>query len=381
MKIIKKVFYNIIENFRERTVFYGIIDNDENVKFDFKYKDIRESNLVDNQKYIYAIDKNDKPLWIDLDGNEYEIEYMPNYIENRAVAYSVSTGKCGYIDCDKNKTSQFIYDEVYDYRNGYGEVEIEGKHGLIDLDGQEVIPCEYDNIEEIYSKTFFKVLKEDSYYIINDKNNIIAEFYPGESFLEDKLQFKLNDLVQIDTMEDIYVDFNYETIGLYDDGNYQLFNSDGIKIADNGVATCVSDESSEEKFLKITNDRLYMIDKNGETIFEYDKIVPVTYITQNRFIISNNEWEKYGIVDNKGNIIVNPEYDEILPMTASGLYLSVEKDGKYGMIDTEGNVIIECSNKYKDVIVGNDEYFVTAKTDIRLGIIFIDIIAYIQEKE
>lgn len=38
------------------------------------------------------------------------------------------------------------YDYVWNFRDGYAEVERDGKVGLIDLTGKEVIPCEYDTI-------------------------------------------------------------------------------------------------------------------------------------------------------------------------------------------------------------------------------------------
>lgn len=49
--------------------------------------------------------------------------------------------------------------------------------------------------------------------------------------------------------------------------------------------------------------------------------------------------QKYGLVDEKGNIIVKPEYSSITKME-KGLFL-VEKEWKYGVINDEGKMIVE----------------------------------------
>lgn len=49
---------------------------------------------------------------------------------------------------------------------------------------------------------------------------------------------------------------------------------------------------------------------------------------------------KFGLVDEKGNIIVKPQYDSIGPFSEEG-YAAVSKNGKFGFIDANGKVIIK----------------------------------------
>ena len=67
---------------------------------------------------------------------------------------------------------------------------------------------------------------------------------------------------------------------------------------------------------------------------EYDKIKPLydTYVLKMR--------GNYGLVDNKGNLILASEYDKIKNL---GKYILVKKDKKYQIYDSTGKLI---SDKY-----------------------------------
>lgn len=56
--------------------------------------------------------------------------------------------------------------------------------------------------------------------------------------------------------------------------------------------------------------------------------------------------DKFGLVDEKGNIIVKPQYDSIGPFSEEG-YAAVSKNGKFGFIDSSGKVVIKL--QYDDV--------------------------------
>jgi hypothetical protein len=55
-------------------------------------------------------------------------------------------GKCGLVDSDGNEVVSPTYDDIYTFREGRFRVLLNGKFGAIDLDGKEVVPPRYDFI-------------------------------------------------------------------------------------------------------------------------------------------------------------------------------------------------------------------------------------------
>ena len=102
-----------------------------------------------------------------------------------------------------------------------------------------------------------------------------------------------------------------------------------------------------------------IIDQKGNQIINgYSDAMPLensnnkeSWYEDNLLRFSNNG--KYGLIDFKGNIIVNAEYDkiEVVPGVKNSLY--VEKDGKKGLINEKtGEVIIE--PQYVDISLCTD---------------------------
>lgn len=62
-------------------------------------------------------------------------------------------GKYGFVDNNSKKICEIKYDFVFNFWNGFAEVEIAGKYGYIDENGIEVVPC-------VYSITYAEILLE-----------------------------------------------------------------------------------------------------------------------------------------------------------------------------------------------------------------------------
>jgi hypothetical protein len=58
-------------------------------------------------------------------------------------------GKYGVIDLDGNEVVPLRYDWVDDYQEGRAKVQRNRKWGVIDLDGNELLPCWYDGISRL----------------------------------------------------------------------------------------------------------------------------------------------------------------------------------------------------------------------------------------
>ncbi|GKX30271.1 hypothetical protein SH1V18_27510 [Vallitalea longa] len=73
---------------------------------------------------------------------------VPVSIGGYGSVYSYKGGRWGYVDEKGNKITELIYDEVYDFHEGYGKVLKDGKYGFVDINGDEVIPCIYSQARD-----------------------------------------------------------------------------------------------------------------------------------------------------------------------------------------------------------------------------------------
>ena len=92
---------------------------------------------------------------------------------------------------------------------------------------------------------------------------------------------------------------------------------------ENGVAEA-NQVNSEQK-----------VNEQGDLTLRFDN----THEAFSDGLVSIYKDGKYGVIDKKGNIVINFEYDNIGDFSED--LFSAGKDNKYGYIDKEGNVVID----------------------------------------
>ena len=101
-------------------------------------------------------------------------------------------------------------------------------------------------------------------------------------------------------------------------------------------------------------------EKNEEILQGYDTVEAIeNYDTDNvlRYetgILKVKKDGKYGIIDFKGNNIVQCDYDSITALKGTTNSLITSKDSKLGLIDNTGAVLI--GNQYKNIKAISDKY-------------------------
>jgi hypothetical protein len=81
------------------------------------------------------------------------------------------------------------------------------------------------------------------------------------------------------------------------------------------------------------------------------------YLFHNDCCVMTNEKGELGLINKKGEWILNPIYDEILPLQKNGYRLVVNKE-KYGVIDSNNNIVYPAEYDYIDIVSNG---FVLAK--------------------
>lgn len=222
--------------------------------------------------------------------------------------------------------------------------EANGKYGLIDFEGKEVIPAEYDDI-----------------YVLDGIEKSIVVEKDGKK-----------GLVSSSTGE-IVISTDYKEISAlsedYQDG-YIVKNSEnkcGIIAIDKKVILeekydDIKNVSGNGYYVVVSEEETKVVDQTGKVILDkgFDSIESIDI---NSFVVINKD--KYGVISLDGKEIIPSKYEDI--KHAFSNYYIAKKDGKYGIIDSENNAKVEFEYKSMNYIktaefieADNENY----KTDI-----------------
>lgn len=194
------------------------------------------------------------------------------------------------------------------YEENILKIKKNGKYGLIDLTGKEILPAEYDEITTLKGIENSIIIKKDGKVgLVNDSGNILAEAKYTE----------------IKNLGDSYKN-GYITVS--EDGKYGIMGTTKRQILENKY-----DEISQNYL-----GNYYLVKEDG----------------------------KQKLIDSKGNTLIENGFDEIKSATSNGIIFV--KDNLYGEMNTSGEVTIEA--KYQDLKEANEGYYIAKQND-KYGII------------
>ncbi len=277
---------------------------------------------------MITIPNNKKDIFLCM----YEVNYSDNTYKTKAIN-------------SKNEQLYTAYNSVealsnYDnnnniwYEDNVLKVEKDGLFGLINFDGNEILPCEYQKIDTLKNvKNSILVQKDGLFGLVNNSGNKI-------------------------------IDTKYSSIeALNDDYNngYIVKNSDGklgvIATNKDVIFECkysdIKHVYGNETYIVKENDKWQIVNKSTEKSVEIN-YEDVKSINSENIVIKNNS--KYGIIATDKTEKVPCEYDD---MNYAFLdYYIVKKDNKYGIINSKNEKSLELQyeslyfNKDADCLVG-----------------------------
>lgn len=206
------------------------------------------------------------------------------------------------------------------YEDDVLKVQKDGKYGLINLSGKEILPCEYDIITVVAGlKNSILVQKDGMYGIVNDEGTkMIDTTYTQILKLGDEY-----------TDGYIVVDQNGK-YGVVDSTGKQLLENDYEKVEQiYGKDMYVVDESGKQE----------LVNSSGEVLLNkgYDTITQIyNYSTSGVAFVKDN---KYGAMTTTGEVKVQNVYDDI-KCVKENIFIAKKVDN-YGVIDGEGNIKID----------------------------------------
>ena len=210
-----------------------------------------------------------------------------------------------------------------------------GKYGLINFNGKELLPTDYDSIEPIkYLKNSLVTTKDEKKGLVDNSGNVIIE----------------NKYEQIEALTD-----KYENGYIVKDnsGKYGLINYNKKQILE-----CKYNEikhvAGNDKYVVKQDNELNLIDADGNILL-INKFEDVVSIDNENLIIKNEN--NYGVMNTEGETKIEPKY-EYLKYLFDGNYIA-RKDGKYGIIDINDKTILDF--QYYNISYMSEEGFIEAE--------------------
>ena len=260
------------------------------------------------------------------------------------------------------------------YEKDIMKVQLDGKYGLIDIDGKEILSIEYEKIETlkglensiivtkdgkvglvnksgatIINPEYTKILKfDDDYtkgYITVDKDKKYGLVsYAGTSILENKYE----------KIEAIYGE-NYFVIK--EKSKQQVINSKGEKILTDGFDSISQINSDGVVFIKDKKYGFMNYDKKVLIKPEYQELKEI-----NIGVLRAKKDKKYGIIDLKNKEKLEFKYNNINYEESAGFYVAEDEKYNSQILDNDFKVVLSGilselnkENGYMKLKVG-DEY-------------------------
>lgn len=292
-------------------------------------------------------------------------------LDDVAYTYSQCTSQIKdlpYIDRIRFWFNSIKYDAQPYFQGNLCKVRNDDKYGFINLEGEEILPCKYDDITFVFGD-ILKIDDEYSRFISDRQDNL--------------LQVKLNNKYGIIDLEgkeiipckydDLTIfDWNEKLLQVKLDNKYGLINLEGKEII-----PCKYDDLKGSydavEGIALVQIETKLNNKHGIINLEGKEIIPCKYD-----YINTNDWyeewldvkmnNKYGIINSEGKVIIPCKYDDLKGFDWSNNLFLVKLDNKYGLINSERKEFISC--KYDDLILFDArEKLVKVKLDNKYGIV------------
>lgn len=317
---------------------WGIIDNNGKTIIDLNYDEM-----------VVVPDKT-----IDLFIATYDVDYENGTYKTKVLDKNGKEKLSGFSQVQA--IENYKNNEVW-YENDILKYQKDGKLGLINFSGKEIVPAEYDKIYALAGVQKSIIIEKDG--LVGLVSNTLGEVVINPEYAE------------ITSLTDTY------------DNGYLVKNKDayyGIITADKKmILDCKYDDiepvTGNDMYVVTEGGKTKLIKKDGTTVLDtgFDEI---TSIDGENLVIKKDG--KFGVITTNGTSVIPVEYDG-LTFAFDRNYIA-KKDDKYGIVKTGNDVIVEFKytsatyRKEANFIEADTEEFKTDIIDSSLNIVLSDVI-------
>lgn len=257
--------------------------------------------------------------------------------------YCIFDGSCyGFITEEGEEIAPYIYEQAAPFSEGLACVYLDGKYGYIGKDGETKIPFIYDQASSFTDGLAYFRMGED-YGFIDHKGDVVLrpDCDSVSSFQEGRAYFSIDGLYgYLDKTGKTTVGSVYEDAGYFRDGLAPVMRNGGYGVIGIEGEEILSPEYDYviigDDFITAGKDGLeYCFDRDGRKCLEEGW----SSINVWKGVFSVTQNGKMGLIDRDGNILLEPEYDSVVPIPEKELVI-VKNNGSYGVTDYAGREII-----------------------------------------
>lgn len=330
-----------------------------------------EENFDENSETYFLLEKDEK---YGITNSKEEVVIEPQYDgiiipnPNRAVFLCKNGEESKVINAKNEEIFQKynniqaiklenIISEIAQYEKNVLKYEKDGKYGLIDMTGEEIVKPKYDEISSLgYKQGQILIKEKEKYGIIDSQGNTIIkpifDSIQSDQYYTDQDKYEKSGYIVCETTEDGY--------------RYGYYDYEGSKILDNDYNEIV-------RIAKVSGtDDIYLIaSENGQAgvFVNNNKIIDTKY----QSIIYNDDTKnfvveitgKYGVINNRGVEILPVEYSSI---EIKGIYIYTTKEEEQKVFDKEGK---EVEIAFDTIIepTKNSEYYIKSVQNQKYSIL------------
>ena len=301
--VVPTEYFSILENGK-----YGVIDGTGKIVIKPTYEE------------MIVIPNSSKPVFIcsyDVDYNSGEFKTKVLNDKNKEIL-----GKYNKISPLENSNNNEIW-----YEDNILKYEKDGKYGLVDFSGKEILPAEYDNVYALNGIPKSIVVEKDGLKgIVNDTLGSLI------------IPCNYNDITSLtkNTADNGYI--------VNKDGKYGVFSATGKEIL----------ECNYQEVKNVTGNNMYVVrDDSGLKIIDNSLNIvkdsgfdSVEEINGDLITISSNG--KRGVINKEGIELISPQYEDL--KFACEEYFIAKSNGLYGVIKTDNTVALDYKYQSMDFI-------------------------------
>lgn len=278
-------YYTLYENEK-----WGVIDTRGNIVIEPEYEEM--IIIPDNTKSVFICMEN--------------VDYSNSTFKSKAINEKGTQLFTNY------EQVEVIYNHDENnniwYESNILKVEKDGKYGLINLDGKEILACTQDNIEPLLgTKSVYITITDNKKGLVDNMGKVIIE----------------NNYLEISALTSKY--------------------SNGFIV-----------KNEQGKYGVINNDKSIALEE------KYDEISPVS---ENKMYVVK-EGNDLKIVNTEGESFLTNQFEEVKQINTDNIV--VKKDGKYGLQTING--VEKIPAIYDDLTYTFEDYYI-AKKDEKYGIV------------
>ncbi len=247
----------------------------------------------------------------------------------RGSVKEVGGTKWGYIDHKGKFVLPPVYDEAHEFqKNGLAIVQLMNRSGVINSKGYYIVKPKYDSINPftegratVITESGFKVIDENGREITDKFYSFIGDYHEGRALIA----------------------------GATTDGKYMYgyLNRQGREVTSLQFESA-TDFIDGKAVVKLKDYSFALIGLTGKILATYPHYY-VGHYGDGLLAFQQKMNDKYGYMDEQGNVIIEPSYTGVQPFINNRAIVNSAEDyqNQYGLIDRKGKYIIP--PKYNEI--------------------------------